>query len=203
MPWNVLKLDLDSARWIPKLVSIDAHSYAVLTSQSLRATIGPLQDNWPLSATSSESQESYLTTGMLPYKHSSLFPPSHGSIMLPPRQPRVFARLANGWLVGNYGGWFSFNCNLQLYVFCLVHEIDFWLTFLKAEKNCWCFILYREACTTEWWFDLSPGTSVWKMACAIVIFYPWNWRDIDSSTRGERTQCAEHCFRNFRALFPR
>ena len=48
----------------------------------------------PFSTTSSESQESYLTTGMLPYKHSSFFPPSHGSIMLPPRQPRVFARLA-------------------------------------------------------------------------------------------------------------
>ena len=48
----------------------------------------------PFSTTSSESQESYLTTGMLPYKHSNFFPPSHGSIMLPPRQPRVFARLA-------------------------------------------------------------------------------------------------------------
>ena len=46
------------------------------------------------STTSSESQESYLTTGTLPYKHSSFFPPTHGSIMLPPRQPRVFARLA-------------------------------------------------------------------------------------------------------------
>ena len=45
--------------------------------------------------TSLESQESYLTTGMLPYKHSSFFPPSHGSIMLPPRQPRVFARLGS------------------------------------------------------------------------------------------------------------
>ena len=32
--------------------------------------------------------------GILPYKHSSFFPPTHGSIMLPPRQPRVFARLA-------------------------------------------------------------------------------------------------------------
>ena len=47
-------------------------------------------------------QECYLTTGMLPYKHSSqaleIFTAytvlSHGSIMLPPRQPRVFARLA-------------------------------------------------------------------------------------------------------------
>ena len=31
---------------------------------------------------------------MLPYKHSSFFPPTHGSIMLLPRQPRVFARLS-------------------------------------------------------------------------------------------------------------
>ena len=84
MSWHVLKLDLNSAQWMPKLVSIDAQSYPAFTSQSLRATIGA----------SLESQESYLTTGMLPYKHSSFFPPTHGSIMLPPRQPRVFARLA-------------------------------------------------------------------------------------------------------------
>ena len=37
-----------AARWMPKLVSIDTQSYAALTLQSLRATIGPLQDNWPL-----------------------------------------------------------------------------------------------------------------------------------------------------------
>ena len=43
MSWHVPKLDLNSARWMPKLVS-----YAALTSQSLRATIGPLQDNWSL-----------------------------------------------------------------------------------------------------------------------------------------------------------
>ena len=53
----------------------------------------------PFSTTSSESQESYLTTGMLPYKYSSFFPPTHGSIMLPPRQPRVFSRLARWQLV--------------------------------------------------------------------------------------------------------
>ena len=47
MSWHVLKLDLNSARWMPKLVSIDAQSYRAFTSQSLRATIGPLQDNWP------------------------------------------------------------------------------------------------------------------------------------------------------------
>ena len=44
MSLNVLKLDLNSARWMRKLVSIDAQSYAALTSQSLRGTIGPLQD---------------------------------------------------------------------------------------------------------------------------------------------------------------
>ena len=48
MSRHVLKLDLNSARWMPKLVSIDAQSYVALTSQSLRATIGPLQDNWSL-----------------------------------------------------------------------------------------------------------------------------------------------------------
>ena len=53
-------------------------------------------------------QECYLTTGMLPYKHSSrtleIFTAytvlSHGSIMLPPCQPRVFARLAR-WQSAN------------------------------------------------------------------------------------------------------
>ena len=48
MSWHILKLDLNSARWIAKLVSIDAQSYPALTSQSMHATIGPLQDNWSL-----------------------------------------------------------------------------------------------------------------------------------------------------------
>ena len=48
MSWHVLKLDLNSARWMPKLVSIDAQSYPALMSHSLRATLGPVQDNWPL-----------------------------------------------------------------------------------------------------------------------------------------------------------
>ena len=42
MSWHVLKLDLDSARRMPKF------TYVALTSQSLRASIGPLQDNWSL-----------------------------------------------------------------------------------------------------------------------------------------------------------
>ena len=73
MSWNVLKLDLNSARWMPKLVSIDAQSYAASPSQSLRATIGPLQDNCPFSTTSSESQETYLTTGNLTLQALDLF----------------------------------------------------------------------------------------------------------------------------------
>ena len=44
-PANVLKLDLNSTRWMPKLVSIDDQNHAALTLQSLRATIGPLQAN--------------------------------------------------------------------------------------------------------------------------------------------------------------
>ena len=72
---------------MPKLVSIDDQRYAALTLQSLRVTIGPLQ----ASTTSLESQESYLTAAVL----------SHGSIMLPPRQPHVFARLAHWQLTPN------------------------------------------------------------------------------------------------------
>ena len=63
---SVLKLDLNSARWMPKLVSIDDQRYAALTLQSLHVTIGPLQ----ASTTSLESQESYLTAGMLPYNRN-------------------------------------------------------------------------------------------------------------------------------------
>ena len=61
MSWHVLKLDLNSARWMPKLVSIDAQSYPALKSQSLRATIGPLQGNWPLF---------HYVIGILPYNRN-------------------------------------------------------------------------------------------------------------------------------------
>ena len=47
-------------------MSIDDQRYAALTLQSLRVTIGPLQ----ASTTSLESQESYLTAGMLPYSRN-------------------------------------------------------------------------------------------------------------------------------------
>ena len=73
-------------------------SQSLLASQSLRAAIGPLQfslRHWNL-------RNLTLHSGMLPYKHASrsleIFSAntvlSHGSIMLPPHQPRVFARLA-------------------------------------------------------------------------------------------------------------
>ena len=73
-------------------------SQSLLTSQSLRAAIGPLQfslRHWNLTNLT-------LHSGMLPYKHASrsleIFSAnivlSHGSIMLPPHQPCAFARLA-------------------------------------------------------------------------------------------------------------
>ena len=79
-----------------KLRCIDDQNHAGVTLQSLRAAVGPLQDNRPLLH--------YVIgiSGMLPYIHVSrsleIFPSytilSHGSITLPPRQSRVFARLA-------------------------------------------------------------------------------------------------------------
>ena len=41
---NLISTPLDGCQSL----SIDAQSYPALPSQSLRATIGPLQDNWPL-----------------------------------------------------------------------------------------------------------------------------------------------------------
>ena len=46
--FSYLKLDHNSAQWMPKLLNIDDQNHAGLTSQSLRATIGPLQGNRPL-----------------------------------------------------------------------------------------------------------------------------------------------------------
>ena len=75
-----------------------SENHVALTSQSLRAAIGPLQFSlrlWNL-------RNLTLHSGMLPCKHASrsleIFSAntvlSHGSITLPPHQPRVFARLA-------------------------------------------------------------------------------------------------------------
>ena len=92
-------LSVTQARWMPKLVSIDTQSYAALTSQSLCATIGP-SDNWPL------FHDVIGISRILSYNRNvtlqalELFSVlSHGSIMLPPRQPCVFARLAR-WQLG-------------------------------------------------------------------------------------------------------
>ena len=88
---SVLKLDLNSARWMPKLVSIDDQRYAALTLQSLRVTIGPLQ----ASTTSLESQESYLTAGMLPYNRNVTLQTFLSSTRDFYRLHSTFARLYN------------------------------------------------------------------------------------------------------------
>ena len=85
---NLISTPLDECQsWQVKLRGLDV-------TISVRYHWSVARQLTPFSTTSSKSQEPYLTTGMLPYKHSSFFPPSHGSIMLPPRQSRVFARLA-------------------------------------------------------------------------------------------------------------
>ena len=74
----------------------DQNHGAGLMPQSLRATIGPLQGNQPL------FQYVIGISGILPYKHVSrsleIFSActvlSRGSAMLPPLQPRIFARPA-------------------------------------------------------------------------------------------------------------
>ena len=86
-----------------KLVIIDNQNHAALTSQSLLATIGPLKDNWPLFHYVTRISGILPYKRILPYKHVSrsldIFFAytvlSHGSIILPPRQPRVLARLGS------------------------------------------------------------------------------------------------------------
>ena len=91
--------------------------HGIFLSQSLRAAIGPLQfslRHWNL-------RNLTLHSGMLPYEHASrsleIFSAntvlSHGSIMLPPHQPRVFARLAR-W-------------QLLIYLFFNLHKYFFYL----------------------------------------------------------------------------
>ena len=85
-------LSATQTRWMPKLVSIDTQSYAALTSQYLRSTIGRKTIDL-FSTTSLECQESYNRNVTL--QALELFSVlSHGSIMPPPRQPRIFAWLA-------------------------------------------------------------------------------------------------------------
>ena len=76
---------------MPKLVSIDDQRYAALTLQSLRVTIGPLQ----ASTTSLESQESYLTAGMLPYNRNVTLQTFLSSTQDFYRLHSTFARLYN------------------------------------------------------------------------------------------------------------
>ena len=72
-------------------VSIDDQRYAALTLQSLRVTIGPLQ----ASTTSLESQESYLTAGMLPYNRNVTLQTFLSSTRDFYRLHSTFARLYN------------------------------------------------------------------------------------------------------------
>ena len=76
---------------MPKLVSIDDQRYAALTLQSLRVTTGPLQ----ASTTSLESQESYLTAGMLPYNRNVTLQTFLSSTRDFYRLHSTFARLYN------------------------------------------------------------------------------------------------------------
>ena len=76
---------------MPKLLSIDDQRYAVLTLQSLRVTIGPLQ----ASTTSLESQESYFTAGMLPYNRNVTLQTFLSSTRDFYRLHSTFARLYN------------------------------------------------------------------------------------------------------------
>ena len=69
---NLITTPLNECQLMPKLVSIDDQNHAGLTSQSLRTTIGLLQDNRPLFTTSLKSQESYLTNESVPFKHVSI-----------------------------------------------------------------------------------------------------------------------------------
>ena len=76
---------------MPKLVSIDDQRYAALTLQSLRVMIGPLQ----ASTSSLESQESYLTAGMLPYNRNVTLQTFLSSTRDFYRLHSTFARLYN------------------------------------------------------------------------------------------------------------
>ena len=72
-------------------MSIDDQRYAALTLQSLRVTIGLLQ----ASTTSLESQESYLTAGMLPYNRNVTLQTFLSSTRDFYRLHSTFARLYN------------------------------------------------------------------------------------------------------------
>ena len=96
-PANVLKLGLNSARWMLACIAAGHVTKSPDYTSGfvcLRRRLDECQSWWAstlramppwrhnlcsktidlFSTTSLESQESYLTTGMLPYKHSSFFP---------------------------------------------------------------------------------------------------------------------------------
>ena len=115
---NVLKPDLNSAQWMPKLVNIDDQNHAAVTSQSLPAMISLLKDNWPPFHYGIGISGILPSKRILPYKHVSRTQDffactvlSHSSIMLP---PRVFARqgsLAKSCTVIFMYMYLSNNCN--------------------------------------------------------------------------------------------
>ena len=88
---NIIATPSSNLILMPKLVSIDDQRYAALTLQSLRVTIGPLQ----ASTTSLESQESYLTAGMLPYNRNVTLQTFLSSTRDFYRLHSTFARLYN------------------------------------------------------------------------------------------------------------
>ena len=78
--FSYVKLDLNSAQGMPKLVSIGDQNHAGLTSKSMFVA----RKSTPFSTTSLESQESYLTNMSL-----------HDQRFFPPAVHSAFARLHN------------------------------------------------------------------------------------------------------------
>ena len=114
-------------------------NHVALTWQSLRAAIGPLQfslHHWNL-------RNLTLHSGILPYKSLEIFSAytvlSHGSIMLPPHQPRVFARLARWQLFGIAAASIVFHCKSQY----LLLKLLFWF-WVSSSLHC----ILRDNCYT-------------------------------------------------------
>ena len=108
---NLILTPLDECQswWASTIRDMRPWRYNLCTLRLVRVKL-PLH-HWNLRNLTLQ-QECYLTTGMLPYKHSSRALEiltaytvlSHGSIMLRPRQPRVFARLAR-WQLWKKFAW--------------------------------------------------------------------------------------------------
>ena len=119
--------------------------------------------------TSSESRESYLTTGMLAYKHSSFFPPTHGSIMLPPRHPHVFAQLARCIYYYNYC-YFCCWCYYYHYIKS-AHSIADTIPFCGIFK---CNIPFKIQCfnKTKRKYNILNTIKKTKLMCFAIILCP-------------------------------